>query len=193
MDGWRELRCWYAGEASRESLYGYKRSVILPILEEFGIDVFLCLDQNKFFPLRVHSSEEVFDNLLTRLERDLPPMFERISKEAWSSTFDAENRIISAKQQLSGDDYIFGKTGWKILGKDENGQWLIDTEDLEKQADAFSIFMTEVLGAFTKQYIEKMSYMVEDRWMLSVFVHLMLDSISVWQDVEEEVREFPYV
>lgn len=120
-------------------------------------------------------------------------MFTRITKETWSPALDAENRIIAAKQRLSGDDYIFGKVGWKIVGKDENDQWLITNEDLDKQVDAFSIFMTEVLGAFAKRYIEKMPYMVEDRWMLSVFEHLMLDSISVWQAAENEVREFPYV
>jgi hypothetical protein len=193
MYEWRELRIWYADEVSRASLYEYKREVILPALEEFGITSFLFLDQHKFLPLRVRCLDKTFDELFTRLEGDLPPMFTHVSKEIWSPIFDAENRIISAKQRLSGDDYIFGKVGWKILGKDENDQWLMANEDLEKQSEAFSIFMTEVLGSFTKQYIERMPYMVEDRWMLSVFVHLMLDSISVWQDVEGEVREFPYV
>lgn len=193
MDEWREIRFWYADEVSREHLYDYKREVILPVLEEFGISSFLFLDQNRFLPLRINCSEKTYDELFTHLEGDLPPMFTRISKEAWSPAFDAENRIISAKQRLSGDDYLYGKVGWKILGKDENDQWLIDIEDLEMQVEAFSVFMTDVLGVFTKQYIEKMPYMVEDRWMLSVFVHLLLDSISVWQDVEDEVREFPYV
>ena len=193
MDDWRELRFWYADEVSRESLYEYKREVILPALEEFGITSFLFLDQHKFFPLRVKCSEKIFDELFARLESDLSLMFTRVTKETWSPSFDAENRIISAKQRLSGDDYLYGKVGWKILGKDENDQWLIDTEDLEKQSEAFSIFMTDVLRVFTKKYIEKMPYMVEDRWMLSVFMHLMLDSISVWQEMENEVREFPYV
>ena len=193
MEEWGEIRFWYADNVSRTSLYEFKREVLLPTLDEFGIASFLFLDQHKFLPLRIHCSEKTFDKLIIRLEGDLPPMFTRISKETWSPTFDAENRIISAKQRLSGDDYLYGKVGWKILGKDENDQWLMANEDLDQQVEAFSIFMTEVLGVFTKQYIERMPYMVEDRWMLSVFVHLMLDSISVWQDVEGEVREFPYV
>ena len=38
-----------------------------------------------------------------------------------------------------------------------------------------------------------MSYRVEDRWLTSLFLHLILDSISIWQKEEGESREFPYV
>ncbi len=193
MDKWKELRFWYADKVSRGSLYAYKSDVILPVLDEFGITKFLFLDQNKYLPLRVYCSESALDELFTRFDGDLPSMFTHLSEEAWSPTSDSEDRIVSAKRILSGDDVLFEDVGWKILGKGEHGQWLMDVEDLDKQVEAFSTFMTDVLGVFTKQYIESMPYMVEDRWMLSVFVHLMLDSISVWQDAENEVREFPYV
>ena len=53
--------------------------------------------------------------------------------------------------------------------------------------------MTRVLGVFTERYLLEMPFRVEDRWLMSVFLHLMLDSISVWHLEEKEIREFPFI
>jgi len=192
MDEWKELRFWYAGDVSSTDLYAFKREVLLPALEAHAIDQFLCLDQAAFMLLRTCGTVEILDGLFKRFEDDLPELFSKVSQESWSPEVDARDRIQAAKQFLSADDYILAQEGWKILGRKDN-EWLVAVEDLDRQVDAFSIFMSDVLGRFTKLYIENMPYMVEDRWLLSVFMHLMLDSISVWQEKEAEVREFPYV
>lgn len=192
MSEWNELRFWYSSDVTSEELYTFKRDVMLPALEEHAIDQFLCLDQAAFMLLRFYSTEEVFETIVKQLERKLPKQFSDITRESWTPEGDARERIQAAKQFLSADDYIMAKEGWKILGRKDN-EWLVAVEDLDKQVEAFSTFMSDVLGKFTRSYIEKMPYRVEDRWLLSVFVHLMLDSISVWQEMEAEVREFPYV
>ena len=80
-----------------------------------------------------------------------------------------------------------------IKGKTPSGWWIPAPENLDKQVTAFSIFMSRVVGKFTKAYLKEMPYRVEDRWLISVFVHLILDSISTWKNEENEIREFPYV
>ena len=79
-----------------------------------------------------------------------------------------------------------------IQGKTPDGKWAAAPEDLDKQVVAFSTFMSKVVGKFTKAYLKEMPYRVEDRWLMSIFVHLILDSISIWQKEENESREFPY-
>jgi hypothetical protein len=192
MNKWNELRFWYSSDVTSEGLYAFKRDIMLPALDTFGVDKFLCLDQAAFMLIRICAADDVFDALMRQFESDLPTQFREVTQENWSPEVDARERIQAAKVFLSADDYIKKEEGWKILGRKE-GEWLVAVEDMDKQVEAFSTFMSDVLGKFTQQYIESMPYMVEDRWLLSVFVHLMLDSISVWQEKEAEVREFPYV
>ena len=80
-----------------------------------------------------------------------------------------------------------------IKGKAKDGTWIVASEKLDKQVTAFSSFMCRVVGKFTKAYLKEMPYRVEDRWLMSVFLHLILDSISVWQKDENECREYPYI
>ncbi|MHC3130040.1 MAG: hypothetical protein IBV52_08215 [Candidatus Bathyarchaeota archaeon] len=62
--------------------------------------------------------------------------------------------------------------------------------DLKKKE--FAVFMTKVVGKFTRAYVKEMPRIVKDRWLLSVLLHLLLNSISVDKVQEKETREFPY-
>jgi chromosome segregation ATPase len=64
---------------------------------------------------------------------------------------------------------------------------------LERKVEEFSRFMTKVTGQFTKAYIKEIPNVVDDPWMLSVFVHLLLDSVSIWQNLEKLTRDFPFI
>ena len=70
--------------------------------------------------------------------------------------------------------------------------WVFAEDDLELKVSEFSKFMTKVVGKFTKAYFKNMPRMAQDRWLFSVLLHLLLNSISMDQMQEKETREFPY-
>ena len=71
--------------------------------------------------------------------------------------------------------------------------WIPAPDDLDLKTKEFAIFMTRVVGKFTRAYVEQMPRKVDDRWLFSVLIHLLLNSITVDQLQENETREFPYV
>ena len=113
--------------------------------------------------------------------------------ENWSPEDDARNRIISAARQL-GVQLQNGK-GWRIAGRDPLNRLWVHAADgqLDTKTQEFAIFMTRVLGQFTKAYLRQMPRRTDDRWLLSVMMHLVMNSISVNNYEEDEARSFPYV
>ena len=189
MNNWCELRFWYANLLQPLVLYEFKRDALLPILQEYGIHGFLVLDEPKFMLLRIETDAQTSDAIKARFEQILPAHFSKVTVDSWSPTDDARNRILSAKRLLDSplpDD----DSGWKVNGKNADGKWIVSSQDIDGQVEAFARFMTRVLGVFTERYLLEMPFRVEDRWLMSVFLHLMLDSISVWDLEEEEIREF---
>jgi len=70
-------------------------------------------------------------------------------------------------------------------------QWKYAYEDLDLKIEVFVKFMTKVLSRFTREFLREMPEYIDDRWLMSLFIHLLLNSISIWH--EPEVRMFPYV
>lgn len=194
MPRWREFRFWYATTPKPDDLFTFKRDCLMPILEKHNIEDLIMLDEPEFLLLRV----EVDDQLEKRIESSLKDtmqselIFSKLTTEGWSPAVDARERILAARQRANVSAEI-PVGGWMITGKTADGQWIAVPEDLDRQVSAFSTFMSRVVGKFTKAYLKEMPYRVEDRWLMSVFLHLALDSISVWQKQEKESREFPYV
>jgi hypothetical protein len=194
MSKWREFRFWYVTTPKPNDIFVFKRDYLVPILEKYKIEDFLMLDEPEFLLLRV----EVNDLLAKRIDSSLKEaiqsgsIFSKLTTEDWSPVADAKDRILSARQRANIPTEI-PEGGWMIVDKDADGKWIAAPEGLERQVSAFSTFMSRVAGKFTKAYLKEMPYRVEDRWLMSVFIHLTLDSISVWQKQENESREFPYV
>jgi len=193
MDDWCELRFWYADLPQPPILYEFKCDVLLPILQEYGIHGFLVLDEPEFLLLRIETDTQTSDAIKARFEQILPPHFSKVTVNPWSPTDDARNRILSAKRKLRGLPLPDDDSGWKVQGKNADNRWIVSPQDIDGQVDAFARFMTRVLGVFTERYLLEMPFRVEDRWLMSVFLHLMLDSISVGHSEEKEIREFPFI
>jgi hypothetical protein len=185
---------WYGEKVSREALYDLRRKV-LPILDSHKIGDFLVLNEPKYVLLRVNIGEDVkrtIEESLNRLVRESQDAFSRVTVDTWNPETDARDRIFGAAQRL-GLRLQDGK-GWKIVGREPlNRQWVPMPDDLESKIAEFSNFMTKVVGKFTRAYVEHMSGRMEDRWLLSVMLHLLLNSISLNQFEENEAREFSYV
>ena len=147
---------------------------------------FLILDEPGFILLRVEADNGITGRIRASLEEAIRPIFSQITAQSWSPQADAKNRILDARRRAGILDGIPGE-GWMIKGKNPNGWWIPAPEDLDKQVTAFSTFMSKVLGKFTKAYLKEIPYRVEDRWLMSVFVHLILDSVSTNQTEENEI------
>jgi hypothetical protein len=191
---WYEFRLWYGERLARETLYELRR-LVLRILEKYHIEDFLMLNEPKFALIRVQVSEETksgIEHSLKELVNASQGAFSNVSIETWVAENDARDRILGAAQRL-GLQLQEGK-GWMIAGREPlNRQWVPTSDDLNLKIQEFAAFMTRVAGKFTRAYVEHMPRRIEDRWLLSVVLHLLLNSVSVDGVQENETREFPYV
>ena len=190
---WCEFRLWYGEKVNVEKLYNL-RKLLLPILDEHKIEDFLVLNEPKFVLFRVEVEEETKKDIEKSLEvlvEQLESTFSRVTIEKWDPEEDARDRILEAAQRL-GLKLEEGK-GWMIAGREPlNRNWVPIQDNLDLKIREFAVFMTKVVGKFTRAYVKEMPRIVKDRWLLSVLLHLLLNSISVDKVQEKETREFPY-
>ncbi len=180
--------------------YKLKRECLLAILDKYEIENFLTLDEPDFVLFRVEIDEEVLGQIVADIKEFIGrgSSFSSINTADWSPEDDARARILSAKQRAAGMGVIFPEgvpeKGWKILGFEQTAnQWHASSDDLERKVAEFSRFMAKVNGHFTRAYLTEIENGVDDPWMLSVFVHLLLDSISIWHRTEDMARNFPFI
>jgi hypothetical protein len=194
MTQWCEFRLWYAAIPRPDDLFAFKREHLVPVLEKHGIKYFLLLDEPEFLLSRVEADDELAKGIESSLNESIRfgSLFSKVTVARWTPEKDARERILAARERAHVPINV-SEGGWMVKGKSPDGRWVMVGEDLDKQVRAFSLFMSRVVGKFTENYLKEMPYRVEDRWLTSVFLHLILDSISVWQKEEDESREFPYL
>jgi len=193
MRDWIEFRFWYSRRPSPSQLFEYKKKTLIPTLQSHEIEHFLLLDEPEFMLVRIPPSNGLEDVLPTILESSLAPLFSKITIEKWSAIEDARNRILSSKMKLPNQPLPNDGQGWKVHGKNDQGQWVITPAELDSEAETFAKFMTHISGKFTEAFISELPSKVENIWLMSLFLHLMMDSISIWQTEENQIREFPYI
>jgi hypothetical protein len=192
---WSEFQLWY-GETipTIDALYETRRQ-LLTILEKEQITDFLILNEPKYLLLRVETNDQSRNEigaLLTDLVTESQGRFARLAIENWSPEDDARSRILNAARAL-GLQLEDGR-GWKIAGREPlNKLWVPTDDDLDTKIREFTIFMTKVVGQFTRAYVGQMPRRMTDRWLGSVMTHLLLNSISVNNYEEDEIRSFLYV
>jgi hypothetical protein len=192
---WSEFRIWYGEKCTRETLYDLRKSII-DILDQQDVVDFLVLNEPEFVILRINVGQVAkrqIEHSLVDVIAQSRGAFERLEVESWKPEEDARGRILSAGQRARekfGLNIVEGK-GWKVSGLP--GEWIADEDDIDMKVKEFSTFMTRVVGDFTRSYVRHMPRQIEDRWLLSLLVHLLLNSISVDQRQETEVRYFPYI
>jgi len=191
---WHQFKLWYGDSPGPEKLYTFRKS-LFPILEQHAIENFLVLNEPEALYFRIETKfgnlKEIEEKLNTLVSQS-GKLFSKVTHEKWSPEEDARARILAAAQRL-GLRVEEGK-GWKIVGRDPlNHLWIPTVDELDLKTNEFATFMSSVLGKFTRTYVEQMPRYVDDRWLLSVLVHLILDSISINQFQEQDVREFPFV
>ena len=190
VNDWFEIRLWYSDRANPDGLFDFKKHKMLDVLDNNKIGYFLALDEPDFMLVRIEGTRELAEKLRASMEAAGSELFGHTTLETWSPERDAETRISESRTrgrlpEMDGE--------WKFIGKDQTGKWQIAPEDKARMQFAFATFMSRVCGRFTRAYLEEMPFRVEDRWLMSVFVHLMLDSVSTWSEEEKQLREFPAI
>jgi hypothetical protein len=183
------------------------------ILDEF-------LDRDRFILLRVKVSEDISNQIKQDLEKRIQDgqfkrFFINVELKYWPSKEDAKNRILDARKRAEQIGISFKgipEDAWKITGmKGYNigaiplkgtssiliptiaalPEWEASPDELDKKTEIFEQFMTKVAGEFTKIFLEEIPEYIDDRWLMSLFIHLLLNSLSIWY--EDEARAFPYI
>lgn len=212
---WKEYRFVYAegfnqNERAWTLLYEFKRETLLPLLETHSVDYFLTLDEPEMVLVRIQLDQSTAVRLESALNDvvDSNEFFSRLDTTDWSPENDARARILSARENARRMGISFNgvpEGGWKIQGSQGiiidkrpsafayRTNWIAAEDDLARKISEFSTFMTEVAGHFTKAYLTHFPDRPDDRWLQSLFIHLLLDSISIWHTEENEIREFPFI
>jgi len=192
--GWYEFQLIYGEKVDIEKLSDF-RNALLPILDKYKIEDFLVLNERKFVVFRV----EVDENTKKEIKKSLKEIVEKsegvfsdVKVNGWNPEKDARDRIIDTAKKV-GLKLEEGE-GWMVVGREPLNQlYVMMKDDLEIKIKEFSTFMTKVAGRFTKAYIKEMPRRIHDKWLLSLFVHLLINSISYDQIQEDEIRKCPYV
>lgn len=189
----QKLRRLHPNSEYYDILFRFKKG-ILPTLDKYNIKYFLILDEGNFFLLRAEIDNETEENLKKEFDSlvDESSNFDDVTITSWSPENDARKRILGArervKQQMRVSFKGIPEGGWKIETFLED-RWIAKPDDLNLKIENFSRFMSKVMGKFTRAYLEEIPERVDDRWLLSVFIHLLLHSISE-QRSEMEIRHF---
>jgi len=203
MNKWQEFRLIITHEAKRKvwpkDNYDLIRSSLLPIINQIDLEEFLIL--NYFQPgredlirFRVPAETQILQIVKEHLDNlKIKGIIHDYEEEVWEPAKDASNRINSAKAKLEqGFKTRIETTGWQIVGK-TNSQWMISSIDYGKKLSDFNTILTRVVGRCTKAFIEELGERPIDRWLMSLFIHLLLNSICCSKVEEREIRDFPYV
>lgn len=201
---WKESQPYDPNE-----VFKFKKERLLPLFDELGVGYWFTLDEPDWVLIRLivdsDAQRELVKQRLESLIAGASP-FARVTVDVWSPEDDARRRIVDALGRLKQAVALpseFKGPGWHI-----SGQWpvqvtgaaplAIGEQDLDEKTRQFASFMAEVAGKFTEAYLRAMPDRIDDRWLKSVFVHLLLNSISTPMNIdgggeEREIRYFPAI
>ena len=125
MSEWHEFRLWWDINRNPDNVFAFKKTNMLPILEKYGVEDFLMLDEPEFVLVRIDidgkSAKLIYSDLKKVIQAE--PLFLEVTVESWSPTEDARNRILSARGKVPLPADI-PEGGWMIKGKNPSSNSL---------------------------------------------------------------------
>lgn len=125
-----------------------------------------------FILFRVKTNEKKLD-LARKLLQELERQKEIVSwkEDEWEPKEDAKTRIVSASKKLG----LPSNVAFRVMGPCMFNQ-KVAVEERVKQLE--SIF-TKAVGSCTKALYEALDSKPTDPWMISLFIHLILNSLDI--------------
>lgn len=187
---WIEFRLIFSDASSprdwRRENYSFIRDHLIALIERNSVQNFHILNYfnpsqaEDFIRFRLEASpalvnriEEEFDQLKqTNLISDY-----QVSD--YSPRRDAEQRIESVRHKLQIQSGTQLDINWRILGL-RDGQIQLDLSDVcahSSKVAAFEVFLSQILGKWTKLFLEEIHSRPDDIWLNSLFIHLLFNSL----------------
>lgn len=205
---WHEFKLFFSDASEsrnwRRENYDFIRSHIIPTITKIDIPNFQILNYfnpsqgEDFIRFRVEASPATImrvDDEIGRLKQQ--GLIRSFSKESYNPRQDAERRVECVRQKL---EARWGKpvsTNWKIVGLRDNNLAVdeSDTTAYAKKLEAFEAFLGRILGKWTKLFFEEIDIKPDDKWLVSLFIHLLINSIAYsgpgTGSEEDAIRKIP--
>lgn len=200
---WHEIRIMFSESGEPRNWpsenYEFIRQRLFQIVDDVGLDRYLIFSyfkegQRDYIRFRIEADEEKSLKVKETLDKmkGKGTIFD-YECESWSAKNDAELRIDSTREKIQEMSNIqIPADNWRIAGRADD-KWAIGPGDYSRKVRQFTIMMEEVIGQCTRIFMDKLEEKPDDRWLMSVFVHLLLNSICCSESEENEVRTFPAV
>lgn len=182
-----------------DKAYDLIRNELMKIVDEAGIEKFLLLNyfgENKEYMIRyrVHATAEQRQVVEAQLDRlRTVGKIERWTVEDWDPRIDAANRIQHAQAEINKVPNARLPDSWRIV-KYANGELRYLAKDQGDKVKEFEDMLTSIVGQFTKALVTHSERRPDCAWLTSVMMHLMLNSVTVVTNTEEQyARSLPIV
>jgi hypothetical protein len=73
------------------------------------------------------------------------------------------------------------------------GNWAVSPADPKQKTKELEAVLRKVVGKCTAAFYEDFDRKPKDMWLVSVFIHLLINSIGLSGNEEQSARQYPYV
>lgn len=173
---WKEFRLTITDPPSYKGHFELIKNHLIPFIEKIGVRFWVTnyFDQTRdYILLRVEVNKnelKLTEDFLKELENQKIIVRYDPPKD-WNPKNDARNRIISASRELG----LPSDIAFKI-----QGPYLLNQKiALEERVDQLGLIFSEAVGSCTKVLYKTLKSKPTDPWMMSLFIHLILNSIDI--------------
>jgi hypothetical protein len=190
--GWYEYKLIFTDASKPRSWtkenYEFIRDHLIPIIQKVNIPNYQMLNyfsapkKEDFIRFRV----EALPKKTIEIESEIQGLKNRgiimdFTKDIYDPRSDAEKRIESVRKTL---ERLWGKrvsNNWKIMGFRDD-KIAVDESDItayDRKVESFEVFMSRILGQWTRIFIEEMKMKPNDIWLFSLYIHLLFNSLAL--------------
>ena len=175
VTGWKQFTLTITDPPSHSEHFKLVKDHLIPFVEKTGVRCWVTnyrdpSQDSIFFRVKVDRKEmeltqRFLDELVNRRE------IVRWDLGDWNPEEDARNRIASASQKLG----LPRSVAFKM-----QGPYIVNQEiAFDERVEQLRLIFAEAVGSCTKVLYKALKSKPTDPWMMSVFIHLILNSIDV--------------
>lgn len=181
--------------------YKFIKDRLIPLIDRISVRNFHILnyyDAEDYIRFRVEANHSLQEKI--RIEMDefkKTGIIIDFEINSYSPRQDAERRFESVRKLLNTPQGAKYNKNWKITGI-ENERPVVEQSDInayDKKLVAYENYLARILGKWTKLFFEEIEIKPDDLWLVSVFVHLIINSLVYsgpgFNTEEHRIRNIP--